>query len=63
MVDLKHLDGSVGYGNFRVGSVAFEGGDYGVLMSDSAIKKYQATDAAGNPVDDPTKRNESIEME
>ena len=49
----KSLEGSVGYGNFRVGSVAFEGGDYGVLMSDSAIKKYQAVDGSGNDIDDP----------
>jgi len=51
--EYKNLGGSIGYGNFRVGSVAFEGGDYGVLMSDSAIKKYQATNAAGEPIDDP----------
>ena len=33
----KVLDGYVNYGNYRVGSVAYEGGEYGVLMSDSKI--------------------------
>ncbi|SHI49658.1 iron complex outermembrane recepter protein [Arenibacter nanhaiticus] len=51
--DYKLLGGALNYGNFRVGSVAFEGGEYGVLMSDSAPKKYQATNAQGEPVDDP----------
>ncbi len=32
------LGGAVNYGNFRVGSVAFEDGEYGVLMSDSKPK-------------------------
>ncbi|RPD90700.1 SusC/RagA family TonB-linked outer membrane protein [Aureibaculum marinum] len=49
----KVLGGSIDYGNFRIGSVAYEGGEYGVLMSDSAIKEYQATDANGNPIDSP----------
>jgi len=31
----KSLAGYVNYGNFRVGSVAFEDGEYGVLMSDT----------------------------
>ncbi|MFW5821812.1 MAG: SusC/RagA family TonB-linked outer membrane protein [Tangfeifania sp.] len=33
--EYKALGGSVNYGNYRVGSVAFEGGEYGVLMSDT----------------------------
>ena len=49
----KTLGGDISYGNFRIGSVAFEGGEYGVLMSDSAIKTWQSTDDAGNPIDDP----------
>ena len=31
----KVLGGDIAYGNFRVGSVAFEDGEYGVLMSDT----------------------------
>ncbi|TKG92299.1 SusC/RagA family TonB-linked outer membrane protein [Puteibacter caeruleilacunae] len=31
----KSLAGSPGYGNYRVGSVAYVGGEYGVLLSDS----------------------------
>lgn len=49
----KVLGGTPAYGNFRIGSVAFEGGEYGVLMSDSAPKKFQAKDANGNNIDDP----------
>lgn len=37
-------DTYVSYGNYRVGSVAFEGGEYGVLMSDIVPKKYQSED-------------------
>lgn len=33
--EYKSLAGSVAYGNYRVGSVAFENGEYGVLMSDT----------------------------
>ncbi len=33
--DYKSLAGTVNYGNYRIGSVAFEDGEYGVLMSDS----------------------------
>ncbi|UJH90729.1 TonB-dependent receptor [Antarcticibacterium sp. 1MA-6-2] len=51
--DYKTLGGDISYGNFRIGSVAFEGGEYGVLMSDSAKKLWQSTDANGNPIDDP----------
>ncbi len=35
--DYKSLYGDIGYGNYRVGAVAFEGGEYGVLYSDSKI--------------------------
>ncbi len=51
--EYKNLGGSVAYGNFRVGSVAFEDGDYGVLMSDSKPKEWQSLDANGNEIDDP----------
>ncbi len=37
-------DTYVNYGNYRIGSVAFEGGEYGVLMSDILPKKYVAGD-------------------
>ncbi len=33
--EYKTLGGDIAYGNFRVGSVAFENGEYGVLMSDT----------------------------
>ncbi|MEE4286483.1 MAG: SusC/RagA family TonB-linked outer membrane protein, partial [Mariniphaga sp.] len=42
--EYKSLYGDVAYGNYRVGAVAFEGGEYGVLYSDSKI----AEDDAGN---------------
>lgn len=41
----KRLGGDIAYGNYRVGSVAFEGGEYGVLMSDSKPKTWQSDDA------------------
>jgi iron complex outermembrane receptor protein len=31
----KTLGGDIQYGNFRVGSVAYDGGEYGILMSDT----------------------------
>jgi iron complex outermembrane receptor protein len=37
-------DTYVNYGNYRIGSVAFEGGEYGVLMSDILPLKYEADD-------------------
>ncbi|MDA3834754.1 MAG: TonB-dependent receptor, partial [Spirochaetales bacterium] len=40
------LGGYVNYGNFRIGSVASEGGEYGVLMSDSKPKVWQSEDAS-----------------
>ncbi|MCX2838535.1 SusC/RagA family TonB-linked outer membrane protein [Salinimicrobium sp. MT39] len=51
--EYKVLGGYTNYGNYRIGSVAFEGGEYGVLMSDSSKKLWQSTDANGNPIDDP----------
>lgn len=45
----KTLNGSPAYGNYRVGSVAFEGGEYGVLMSDSKPKVYNNPDNANDP--------------
>ncbi|MCY1723277.1 SusC/RagA family TonB-linked outer membrane protein [Prolixibacteraceae bacterium Z1-6] len=44
--EYKSLAGYVNYGNFRVGSVAFEDGEYGVLMSDTKPKE----DANGNKI-------------
>jgi iron complex outermembrane receptor protein len=37
-------DTYVNYGNYRIGSVAFEGGEYGVLMSDILPLKYKKDD-------------------
>lgn len=37
------LDGDPAYGNYRIGSVAKIGANYGTLMSDSWIKKDEAT--------------------
>jgi len=51
--DIKSLAGYTNYGNFRVGSVAINNGEYGVLMSDSAPKVWQSTDGDGNNIDDP----------
>ena len=51
--DYKLLAGSPAYGNYRIGSAAYIGGDYGVLLSDILPATYQATDANGDPIDDP----------
>ncbi|QZE13005.1 SusC/RagA family TonB-linked outer membrane protein [Halosquirtibacter laminarini] len=51
--EYKVLAGSIGYGNYRVGSAAYIGGEYGVLLSDAAPMKFQAKDADGNNIDDP----------
>ena len=51
--EFKVLGGDIAYGNFRIGSVAFEGGEYGVLMSDSKAKTWQSTNENGDPIDDP----------
>ena len=37
----KTLDGDITYGNFRVGSVAYEGREYGTLMSDILPAKVE----------------------
>ncbi|MCW9707914.1 SusC/RagA family TonB-linked outer membrane protein [Fodinibius salsisoli] len=47
------LAGSPAYGNYRIGSAAYVGGDYGVLLSDIAPARYQATNESGEPVEDP----------
>jgi iron complex outermembrane receptor protein len=41
----KELGGAINYGNFRVGSVAYDGGEYGVLMSDSKPKEWKSADS------------------
>lgn len=51
--EYKILDGDPAYGNYRIGSVAFIGGEYGVLLSDALPETYQAVDANGDPIDDP----------
>ena len=51
--EYKTLGGNVSYGNFRIGSVAAEGGEYGVLRSDITPKLWQSTDGDGNNIDDP----------
>ena len=44
--EYKTLGGDIAYGNFRVGSVAYEDGEYGILMSDSKPLTWNnATDA------------------
>lgn len=42
--EYKELGGASNYGNFRVGSVAYDGGDYGILMSDSKPKEWKSDD-------------------
>ncbi len=42
--EYKVLGGAINYGNYRIGSVAFEGGEYGVLMTDSKPKTWQSND-------------------
>jgi len=45
----KVLGGNVDYGNYRIGSVAYEGGEYGVLMSDSKPLEWEgASDDPNN---------------
>ncbi|MEI6679991.1 MAG: SusC/RagA family TonB-linked outer membrane protein [Mariniphaga sp.] len=48
--EYKPLGGDIGYGNFRVGSVAFEGGEYGVLMSDTKPLKWNNAANANDPL-------------
>lgn len=47
------LAGSPAYGNYRIGSAAYVGGDYGVLLSDILPARYQATNENGEPIDHP----------
>lgn len=47
--EYKVLGGDIAYGNFRIGSVAFEDGEYGVLMSDSNPLKWNNTNDANDP--------------
>lgn len=42
--EYKSLGGSISYGNFRVGSVAYEDGEYGVIMSDSKPLEWEGED-------------------
>lgn len=51
--EYKNLEGDPAYGNYRIGSVAYIGGEYGVLLSDALPEVYQAKDANGNEVDNP----------
>lgn len=50
--DYKILAGNPSYGNMRIASVAYVGGQYGALISDSKPLKYQAYDDRGNKVSD-----------
>ncbi len=43
----KTLGGDISYGNFRVGSVAYENGEYGVIMSDSKPLEWKGE--SGDP--------------
>jgi iron complex outermembrane recepter protein len=45
----KVLGGDIAYGNFRVGSVAYEDGEYGVLMSDTKPLEWQSTTDPNDP--------------
>ncbi|MGM9802650.1 MAG: SusC/RagA family TonB-linked outer membrane protein [Muribaculaceae bacterium] len=44
------LNGDVGYGNYRIGSVAKVGGEYGLLLSDASPKKDWVYDEDGNKI-------------
>ena len=48
--EYKTLGGDIAYGNFRVGSVAYEGGEYGVLMSDSKPLEWNNAEDANDPL-------------
>jgi iron complex outermembrane recepter protein len=48
--EYKTLGGDIAYGNFRVGSVAFQGGEYGVLMSDTKPLEWNNTANANDPL-------------
>lgn len=47
--EYKVLGGDIAYGNFRIGSVAYENGEYGVLMSDSNPLKWNNTSDSKDP--------------
>jgi len=47
--EYKTLGGDIQYGNFRVGSAAFEGGEYGVLMSDTKPLEWSNTADPNDP--------------
>ena len=42
--EYRVLSGSVAYGNYRIGSVAFEGGEYGILKSDIKPLEWKSED-------------------
>ena len=45
----KTLGGDIAYGNFRVGSVAYEDGEYGVLMSDTKPLEWNNANDPNDP--------------
>jgi len=45
----KALGGDIAYGNFRVGSVAYEDGEYGVLMSDTKPLEWNNANDPNDP--------------
>lgn len=47
--EYKALGGDIAYGNFRVGSVAFDGGEYGVLMSDTKPLEWKNESDPNDP--------------
>ena len=47
--EYKTLGGDIQYGNFRVGSVAFDGGEYGVLMSDTKPLEWSNASDPNDP--------------
>ena len=47
--EYKALGGDIQYGNFRVGSAAFEGGEYGVLMTDTKPLEWNNTSDSKDP--------------
>jgi iron complex outermembrane receptor protein len=47
--EYKTLGGDIAYGNFRVGSVAYEDGEYGILMSDTKPLEWNNTADPNDP--------------
>ncbi len=47
--EYKTLGGSISYGNLRVGSVAYEDGEYGVIMSDTKPLEWNNENDANDP--------------